>query len=122
MTDSDKPVIGLVGPCKSGKTTLKRQLVELGYTVKHIAQEHSYAQQMWKKIANPDVLIFLQVSFPVTIERSTLTWSESEYQTQLQRLAHAFEHADLVIDTDDKTPEGIFSLVIDFLEKRDSAH
>jgi len=122
MTDSEKPIVGLVGPCKSGKTTLKRQLVEHGYTVKHIAQEHSYAPQMWKKIADPDVLVFLQVSYPVTLERSNLTWSEAEYQPHLNRLAHAFDHADLVIDTDDKNPDGIFNLVIDFLKKRDSAY
>lgn len=116
MTEKNKPVVGLVGPCKSGKTSLKRLLVEADYSVKHIAQEHSYAPKMWKRIANPDVLVFLQVSYPVTLQRSNLTWSESEYQTQIKRLKHAFEHADLVIDTDDKTPEEIFGLVMDFLK------
>ena len=120
MTPDQKPVIGLVGPCKSGKTTLKRLLVKEGYQVRHIAQEHSYAPQMWKKIAKPDVLIFLQVSYAATLERSHLSWSESEYQTQLKRLEHAFEHADLLIDTDSKTPEEIFKIVIEFLGNRGS--
>jgi len=118
MSASQKPVIGLVGPCKSGKTTLKRLLVGQGYTVKHIAQEHSYAPQMWKKIADPDVLVFLQVSYQATLQRSNLTWFESEYQTQLKRLRHAFEHADLAVDTDDKTPEEIFEIVLDYLDSR----
>ena len=107
MDNLDKPIVGLVGPCKSGKTLLKRGLTEKGYRIKHIAQEHSFAQEMWKKIANPDILIYLDVSFPVTLERSSLHWNESEYQEQLRRLKHAREHADLVIHTDNLTPQEV---------------
>jgi hypothetical protein len=115
MTDNPKPVIGLVGPCKSGKTTLKRLLVEHGYTVLHIAQEHSYVKEMWRKIANPEILVFLAVSYQETLERSSLSWSESEYNTQIDRLSHAYAHADLVIDTDGKSPDEILAIVLEFL-------
>ena len=110
-------VIGLVGPCKSGKTLLKRGLSEHGFTVKHIAQEHSYVQEMWKKIANPDVLIFMEASYPTTLKRSTLSWSLAEYDQQILRLEHAYQNADLVIDTNNRTPEEILETALKFLRE-----
>jgi len=114
--DKSSPIIGLVGPCKSGKTVLKRNLLSHGYQVRHIAQEHSFAKEMWRKIANPDILIYLDVSYPVTLERSTLNWRERDYQEQLRRLSHAREHANLIIETDERTPEEILDIVLKFLK------
>lgn len=111
--------IGIVGPCKSGKTALKRKLVDSGFNVRHIAQEHSYVQDMWQQLVNPDVLIFLAVSFETTLARSSLGWNKSDYQEQLRRLTHAREHADLIIETDKFTPEQISTQVLDFLKKRE---
>ena len=97
---------------------LKRGLVPHGYPVKHIAQEHSYVKDMWRKIADPDILIYLDVSFQTTLERSSLSWTIGEYEEQQRRLVHARQHADLIIETDDKTPEEILSIVIDYLQPR----
>jgi uridine kinase len=105
-------IIGIVGPCKSGKTTLKRGLEEQGYNSKHIAQEHSYVKDMWRKIANPDILVFLDASFETTLLRSNLSWSLAEYQTQLMRLSHARQHADIIVQTDEKNPEEILDEVL----------
>jgi len=118
MSNQEKPIVGLVGPCKSGKTVLKRGLVPLGYTVKHIAQEHSYVKDMWRKIADPEILIYLDVSFQTTLERSSLSWTVAEYEEQQRRLAHARAHADLIIETDNKTPEEILRKVINYLHSR----
>jgi adenylate kinase family enzyme len=119
MVDKKGLTIGIVGPCKSGKTTLKRKLAAHGLNVRHIAQEHSFVQDMWKQLVNPDVLIYLAVSYEATLNRSSLGWNQADYQEQLRRLSHAREHADLIIETDEFTPEQISQQVLDFLEERD---
>lgn len=110
-------LVGVVGPCGSGKSTLIAALESHGFTCRHIAQEHSYVKDMWKRITNPDVLIFLQASFPVCTARRQLNWNESDFAEQQRRLAHAHEHANLVVDTDPLTPEEVARCVLEFLEK-----
>ncbi len=107
--------LGLVGPCTSGKSLLRTQLEAQGYRVKHIAQEHSFVKDMWKRITNPDVLIFLDVSYPTTLRRRTWDFPEADYQEQLRRLAHAREHADIYIKTDALTPEEVLEQVLNYL-------
>ena len=119
MADPKELIIGIVGPCKSGKTVLKRNLQPLGFTIRHIAQEHSYVPDMWQKIANPDILVYLDVSFETTLRRSSLSWNQSEYDEQLRRLHHAKQNADLIIQTDGLTPTEIKDLVVKFINKID---
>ena len=57
-----RPLIGVVGVCASGKSTLIKGLKERGFNARHIAQEHSYVKDMWKRITNPDLLVFLDDS------------------------------------------------------------
>jgi deoxyadenosine/deoxycytidine kinase len=113
---SKRPLIGVVGPCGSGKSTLIAGLERYGYTCRHIAQEHSYVQAMWQIISRPDILIFLHASFPITTARRKLDWREKDYEEQSRRLSHAREHAHIIIDTDDLTPEQILQIVLDFLQ------
>lgn len=94
------PLIGVVGPCTAGKSTLIAGLKEHGFRARHIAQEHSYAPEMWLKLTHPDILIFLDVSYPVSLTRRVLNWSPKEYETQQYRLRHARQHANLYIQTD----------------------
>ncbi len=109
-------LIGVVGPCGSGKSTLIAQLEQAGYSCRHIAQEHSYVPYMWKRITNPDVLIFLEASFAVCTSRRRLNWTEEDFGEQLRRLAHARQHADLIIDTDPLTIPQVFTAVLSFLQ------
>lgn len=116
----NKSLIGVVGPCGSGKSTLIRGLEIYGYTCRHIAQEHSYVQSMWQKIAHPDILIFLEASFPVSTARRQLNWQKADHDEQLRRLNHARRHASLLINTDELTPQQVLQKVLDFLKENDS--
>ncbi len=109
--------IGLVGPCGAGKSTLAGRLRARGYRVKHIAQEHSFVKDMWKRIANPEVLVFLDASYPVTNMRRNLGWSESDYREQHRRLAHARQHAELYIFTDLMSVDEVEREILTFLER-----
>jgi cytidylate kinase len=115
---SSSPLIGVVGPCGSGKSTLISGLEEHGYLCRHIAQEHSYVQTMWQKISNPEILIFLDASFPVSTARRRLNWQEKDYKEQLRRLSHARMHASLLIDTDDLTPEQVLQKALEYLRNQ----
>jgi deoxyadenosine/deoxycytidine kinase len=108
--------LGIVGVCGSGKSTLTAQLKALGYNTRHIAQEHSFVPNMWQRITNPDLLIFLEVSYPETKRRKNFNWEEKEYQQQIERVKHAYAHADLRISTDNLSPKEILSRVLDFID------
>ena len=113
----EKLKIGIVGPCGAGKSTLISGLVQYGYRGKHIAQEHSYVPDMWKRITNPDILIYLDVSYHLTIVRKNLNWSKHEYQEQVTRLWHARNFADYYLKTDDLEPQDVLDNVLDFLDQ-----
>jgi thymidylate kinase len=109
---SDDTVLGVVGPCAAGKSTLVEQLRTRGFQVKHIAQEHSYVKDMWALIAKPDFLIFLDVSYEISSNRNQSPWPRILYDNQVERLEHARMNADLYIDTNDKTPAEVLELVL----------
>lgn len=104
-------LIGVVGVCASGKSTLIRLLTDRGYRCRHIAQEHSYVQNMWKRLTNPDILIFLEVSYTKTLTRKKINWTIDEYNLQMQRLGNAYENADIRILTENITPGQLIDLV-----------
>jgi cytidylate kinase len=108
--------IGVVGPCAAGKSTLVAGLEKCGYSPRHIAQEHSYVPDMWQKITNPDILIFLDVAYPTTLKRRQMHWEETEFLEQQRRLAHARQHANLYLDTEQLTIEEVLIKVLRFLE------
>jgi guanylate kinase len=116
---TEKPLIGVVGPCTAGKSTLIGKLNDCGISARHIAQEHSFAPKMWQKLVDPAILIFLNVSFEVSHLRRKSDRSFAEYEEQLQRLRHAYEHADLIVDTDELTPEEVFEKVMSYLSLND---
>lgn len=113
--NSSEQILGVVGPCAAGKSTLVEQLRGCGYQVKHIAQEHSYVQDMWAQIAQPDILIYLDVSYETSCERTHSTWSQKMFMDQVERLNHARENADLYIDTNERTPAEVLDIVLNNL-------
>jgi len=115
--DRKDNLIGIVGPCGAGKSSLIGGLERAGYACRHIAQEHSYVPYMWERITNPDVLIYLQASFTACTERRRLNWTEADYEEQLRRLSHARQHADLLIDTDSLSISQVLERVLAFLQQ-----
>jgi cytidylate kinase len=109
-------LIGVVGVCASGKSTLIQALKARGYNARHIAQEHSYVKDMWRRITNPDLLIFLDASYEKTRERRQMNWAETDWTEQHRRLAHAREHADFYLPTDALSIDQVLEAVIAFLE------
>lgn len=113
----EKLIIGVVGPCAAGKTTLISNLKSRGYKGVHIAQEHSFVQDMWARITNPHLLVYLDVSFEQSMRRRKLDWTEQDFREQVRRLRHAREHADIYIDTNNLVPEQVVDRVIKEIEK-----
>jgi len=115
--ETNKPIlIGVVGPCAAGKSTLIAGLEGYGYQARHIAQEHSFVQDMWKRLTNPDVLVFLQASYPVTCQRRSLNWTEADYAEEQRRLSHARLNADLFVETDKLSVDEVLQHVLSFLD------
>jgi len=108
-------VIGVVGPCTAGKSTLIHNLQQIGIEARHVAQEHSYVATMWKRLTNPDVLIYLDVSYTISLRRKNLGWTVDEYNEQLYRLRDARVNANFYLMTDPYTEEEVFNQILDFL-------
>ena len=71
---------------------------------------------MWRRISNPDVLIYLDVSMDVAAQREGLEQPSSWWVEEREvRLAHARAHCDLYIDTSTLTPDDVLAQVIQFL-------
>jgi ABC-type cobalamin/Fe3+-siderophores transport system ATPase subunit len=109
-------LLGIVGPCSAGKSTLIGKLHELGYICRHIAQEHSYVPDMWQQLVNPAALIYLDVSYKVSMQRRPMNLNLAEFNEQKNRLSHAFQNADLCIFTDEMTPVQVLDKVTEFLD------
>jgi hypothetical protein len=116
--DDSQLLIGVVGTCGSGKSTLIAGLEKHGFRCRHIAQEHSYVKYMWQHITNPDILIFLQSSFENSTSRRKLNWVPADHEEQIKRLSHAHEHADLIIDTNSLNADDVLACALNYLKER----
>jgi hypothetical protein len=70
---------------------------------------------MWKRITNPELLVFLDVSYGVSQQRRPMNWTETDYSEQQRRLSHAREHADLTLETDNLNIEEVLERVLAFI-------
>ena len=71
---------------------------------------------MWERITHPDLLIFLDASYPVTVARRALDWREPDWLEQQRRLGHARAHCDLYVMTDALTPVQVLERVLALVE------
>lgn len=115
--DAGRPLrVALVGPCSAGKSTLIPALRAAGYEARHPAQEHSYVQDMWQRITRPDVLIYLDVSYPAARQRRPfIDGGPQRLAEQHARLAHARAHCDFYLDTSELSPRQVREAVFAFL-------
>lgn len=107
--------IVVVGPCASGKSMLADALRQRGYNAHAAAQEHSYVPAMWR-MTKPSHLIYLDVTLENIKRRRQVSWGQDYLDDENQRLAHARQHADMVIDTDKLSAEAVIQQVLTFLQ------
>lgn len=119
--ERSKPLIGVVGPCAAGKSTLVERLRARGYNARHIAQEHSFVPDMWRQLTHPDLLVFLDVSCEQALKRRPQACTPRQYAAQQHRLRHARQHADLMLDTDPLTPEEVLQRVLALVDAKRQA-
>lgn len=111
-------LIAIVGPCGAGKTTLANGLKAHGFNARAIAQEHSYVQNMWQQLTRPDILIFLQASHLVGMQRRKFNWTIAEWQEQQRRLSHSLLNADFFLDTNALSIKEVLATVLTYLSLR----
>ncbi len=115
MSETPPLKVAIVGPCTAGKSTLVAALNAAGYDAHHVAQEHSYVPDLWKRFTKPDILIYLDVTYPAVRKRRAISWGPERLIEESVRLAHAREHCDLYLMTDELSAEQVFAQVISIL-------
>jgi hypothetical protein len=121
-TVRDRPLIAVVGVCASGKSTLAAGLRAAGWNARQVLQEHSYVPYMWRRITNPDLLIYLDCALETTrARRRDPNFPDWIYANERHRLRHAREHCDLYIATDALTREEILARALAFVARSESA-
>ena len=113
---SSTQLIGVVGPCGAGKSTLVAGLEKHGYACRHIAQEHSYVPDMWQLITQPDILIYLDATFAVSTAACKIELAGKRLHRTIKTTRIAREHANLFIETDELTPEAVLQKALNFLK------
>lgn len=113
------PRVAFVGPCGAGKSTIVRRLRELGLDARMPAQEHSGVEEMWQKLLNPDYLVALDAPNAVLRQRRPgIDLNDAVLAEERRRLAHAFRHADLTLDTSRMEEHEVIEAVLRWLRER----
>ncbi|MBM4457380.1 MAG: hypothetical protein FJ011_06380 [Chloroflexi bacterium] len=112
-----QPLISVVGPCGAGKTTLVSGLRARGVNSRQTSQEHSYVRDMWRRLAQPDLLVYLDARLDTIRSRlNDPAWPAWLREQQVERLRHARLHCNLYIETDGLTPEEVLERVLAALD------
>lgn len=108
-----EPLVAVVGVCASGKSTLAQALRTRGWRARQILQEHSFVPDMWRRITNPDILIYLDAG----LETMRLRRRDPEFPAWIldeerYRLRHARQHCDIYLQTDGLTPIEVLEQIL----------
>jgi energy-coupling factor transporter ATP-binding protein EcfA2 len=110
------PLIKVVGVSASGKSTLVTALRAAGWNARPVSQEHSDVAELWKQFGFPRILIYLDNDLAgQQARRPDVSWGGDALAQERQRLSHAYENADLRLNTAQLTPEQVQQLVAAFL-------
>jgi RNase adaptor protein for sRNA GlmZ degradation len=113
------PLIKVVGVSGSGKSTLVRGLREAGYDARPVSQEHSHIADLWQQFDPPRILLYLEADLACQQHRRPdVAWTAEHLQEERIRLAHAFEHADLALNTARLDAPTLLKIVQAFLAAR----
>ncbi len=108
--------IAVVGPCSCGKSTLTATLKAAGFEARHPAQEHSYVPNMWQRLTQPDVLIYLDVDYPnARLRRPHIDGGPQRLAEQHHKLRHARQECDFYLDTSELSVAEVETAVFNFL-------
>jgi hypothetical protein len=113
--DAKDLLIGVVGNCVSGKTTLVAGLKEKGYQAVNIPQEHSVTPRFWRKF-NVDFLVMLSCTLATAQTRRKIPWGQVRLDRQAAILADARANCQLYLPTDDFTIPEVLEQVIQAVE------
>lgn len=113
------PLIKVVGISASGKSTLVAALRAAGWNARAVSQEHSDVSDLWKQFGFPQILIYLDNDLEgQRSRRPDVMWSADNLALERARLQHAYEHADLRLNTANLTRKQVQELVIAFLQRQ----
>lgn len=107
----ESPRVVVVGPDAAGKSELVKRLRAVGYNARSCAQDHSYVPDMWRRLAKPDFLIYLDAQLESIARRRKINWGQKRLDELNARLAHARAHCDLYLPTDVLSPTEIVAQV-----------
>lgn len=111
------PLIKVVGISASGKSTLVTALRFAGWNARPVSQEHSDVEALWKQFGFPKILIFLDNDLEgQRTRRPDVAWSVENLAQERARLRHAYEHADLRLNTANLTARQVSDIVFAFLQ------
>ena len=116
MPSPVKGRITVVGVCASGKSSLVASLRGRGYAARHCVQEHSFVPDMWQRQSRPEVLVYLDASLPIILQRRQFDFDEDDLIEQHRRLAHAREHCHIYVNTDLLRKEDVLDKVVAALD------
>ena len=117
------PVVKVVGISASGKSTLVKRLRRAGYDARPVSQEHSNVGDLWQQFDKPAILIYLDADLATQCQRRPdVSWDEQWLRQEQERLRHAWEHANLKINTAALSPGVVGKIVLTFLKQERISH
>ncbi|MCB0062014.1 MAG: hypothetical protein KDE19_07860 [Caldilineaceae bacterium] len=120
---ADLPLIKVVGISAGGKSTLVRALRQRGYQARPVSQEHSNVPTLWEQFDRPRLLLYLDIDLETQrARRPDVTWNKEWLVEERERLAHARDHADLIIDARHQSPEAVLQIALTFLQNKQIRH